>query len=79
MEGLTNLNDPYNGLASGSIVFLIILIIAVTVVAVVFRNKQTCYAINFTAILIVMAFIMWDCTYMCHMFPLVHPKYTWTE
>jgi hypothetical protein len=77
--GLTNLSDPYNGLASGSIVFLIIFISVVTVVAVIFRNKQTCHGSNFTAILIVMAFIMWACTYMCQMFPLVHPEYAGTE
>jgi UDP-N-acetylmuramyl pentapeptide phosphotransferase/UDP-N-acetylglucosamine-1-phosphate transferase len=77
--GLTNLEDPYDGLASGSIVFLIVLICAVAVVAVAFRSKQTCYAVNFTAILIVMAFIMWACTYMCQMFPLVKPEYSGTE
>lgn len=70
------LNPPFTGLAYGSLVFLILLIIGVSLVGFIFRKGQTCYSINFTAILIVMAYIMWACTYMCQMFPLVRPEYT---
>jgi hypothetical protein len=66
---------PFDGLATGSIVFLALLIAAVLVVTVVFWKGQTCYAVNFTAILVVMAYIMWACTYMCQMYPLVTPEY----
>jgi hypothetical protein len=69
------MEPPFTGLAYGSLVFLIILIAGVVGVGFIFRRGQTCYSINFTAILIVMAYIMWACTYMCQMFPLVVPEY----
>ena len=67
---------PLEGLAIGSIVFLVIAILGAIIVTVVFRKGQTCYAVNFTVILIVMAYIMWACTYMAQMYPLVNPEYS---
>jgi hypothetical protein len=78
LTALTNLEDRYSGLASGSTMFLIVLICAIAV-ATAFRTKQTCYAVNFTAIVVVMAFVMWVCTYMRQMFPLVKPEHSGTE
>jgi flagellar motor component MotA len=73
------LEPPFTGLAVGSAVFLGLLVLGIIVVGFIFRNGQTCYSINFTAILIVMAYIMWACTYMCQMYPLVVPEYTSSE
>ena len=67
---------PLEGLAIGSIVFLGVALLGALIVAIVFRKGQTCYAVNFTVILIVMAYIMWACTYMAQMYPLVYPEYS---
>jgi len=67
-------DQPIKGLITGSMVFLAILVFAVLVVSIAFRKGQTCYSVNFTAILIVMAYIMWACVYMCQMFPLILPE-----
>jgi phosphoglycerol transferase MdoB-like AlkP superfamily enzyme len=72
-------DPPFRGLVIGSLVFLLIMVFAVVVVSIVFRNGQTCYANNFAIILIVMSYIMWACTYMCQMFPLVQPEYAGSE
>ena len=66
---------PLDGLALGSLIFLCILVGLIILVGAVCAKRQTCYAINFTAILVVMAYIMWACTYMCQMYPLVYPEY----
>ena len=65
---------PFTGLLIGSMVYLAILIIVDIILGIVFRKGQTCYAINFASVLIVMAYIMWACVYMCQMFPLVEPE-----
>ena len=65
---------PFTGLLIGSMVYLAILIIVDIILAIVFRKGQTGYAINFASVLIVMAYIMWACVYMCQMFPLVVPE-----
>jgi hypothetical protein len=72
-------DPPFDGLAIGSLVFLCLIIVAIAIVSVIFRKGQTCYANNFVVILIVMAYIMWACTYMCQMFPLVQPEYAGHE
>jgi hypothetical protein len=72
-------SQPELGLLVGSLVFLGILVVAGIVVAIIFRSGQTCYAVNFTTILIVMSFIMWACTYMHQMYPLVRPEYSGSE
>ena len=69
------LEQPLKGLAIGSLIFLVILVVVVIILAIAFRKGQTCYAINFATILIIMAYIMWACTYMCQMYPLVVPEY----
>ena len=68
--------QPEKGLLIGTLVFAIIIVVAVIIVSIAFRKGQSCYANNFTVILIVMAYIMWACTYMCQMYPLVNPEYT---
>ena len=72
----TMVEQPLKGLAVGSFVFLCILVGVLLIVTIIFRKGQTCYANNFAAILIVMAYIMWACTYMCQMYPLVNPEHT---
>lgn len=66
--------DPERGLIIGSIVFLIILIATVFVLSIIFRKGMCCYANNFAIILICMAYIMYACTYLCQMYPLVRPE-----
>lgn len=66
---------PLRGLALGSLIFLGVLVVLIIIVGACCAKRQTCYAINFTAILVVMAYIMWACTYMCQMYPLVFPQY----
>ena len=68
--------QPISGLITGSLIFIIILLLAIIIVTIVFRKGQTCYANTFTAILIVMAYIMWACVYMAQMYPLVSPELT---
>lgn len=67
--------QPFRGLVIGSLVFLDILVVLIIIVGIACAKRQTCYAINFTSILVVMAYIMWACTYMCQMYPLVSPEY----
>ncbi|KAH0791008.1 V-type proton ATPase subunit e1 [Histomonas meleagridis] len=67
---------PLNGLLIGTLVFIGVAFLGAAIVAIAFRKGQTCYAVNFTVILIVMAFIMWACTYMAQMYPLVYPEYS---
>lgn len=71
--------QPLKGLLDGTMIFGIVLVVAVILVTIIFRKGQTCYANNFTVILIVMAYIMWACTYMCQMFPLIVPEYAGEE
>lgn len=70
------IEQPYLGFLIGSMVYLGILVVVLIITSIVFRKGQTCYANNFAAILIVMAYIMWACVYMCQMFPLVAPELT---
>lgn len=70
------MEQPFKGLLIGSLVFLAVLIVVDVIVGFANRKGQTCYAINFASILIVMAYIMWACVYMCQMFPLVAPETT---
>ena len=69
-------NQPELGLLTGTIVYLVIAFVAVIILSIVFRKGQTCYANTFALILIIMGYIMWMCTYMCQMYPLVTPEKT---
>lgn len=69
------LEQPLKGLAVGTAVFACILVVAMVLAGIIFIKGQTCYAINFVAILVVMSYIMWACVYMAQMFPLVDPTY----
>ena len=77
------LDEPLKGLAMGSITFVVVLFVSVLVVGLITRflckDGQTCYSINFVAILVVMGYIMWACVYMAQMYPLIQPEYAGSE
>ena len=68
------MEEPVSGFVKGSLVFLIVLVVACIVATALFWKKQTCYANLFITILIVMAYIMWACTYLSQMYPLIKPE-----
>lgn len=73
------MDQPGKGFFIGTMVFLAILVVCIIIVSIVFRKGHCCYANNFAIILICMAYIMWACTYLCQMYPLVEPEYSTTD
>lgn len=73
------MEQPGKGFFIGSMAFLGVLVLAIIILSIVFRKGHCCYANNFGIILIVMAYIMWACTYLCQMYPLVEPEYSNTD
>lgn len=66
----TNIKQPFKGLLLGSIIYLAIAVICAIVFGLAFRRSgKGCYAVNFSTILIFMAYVLWACTYMSQMFP----------
>ena len=75
-SNIVMVEQPEKGLLIGTLVYLGIALAAVLILTIVFRKGQVCYANTFALILIAMAYIMWMCTYMCQMYPLVFPEKT---
>lgn len=64
------------GLLYGTAVFAGLLVLLAIIVGIAFRKGKSCYAITFSSTLVVMSYILWACTYMCQMYPLIVPQYT---